>query len=83
MKKAPPRHAPPRQGTDFRDLVEWAKALGFECEMTKGNHIVFRRPNTAPVFASMTPGCPYARQNTRRDLKRALAEAEQRQHAKD
>lgn len=68
--------APVRGGSELRELLEWAKSLGFTCDITGSTHLVFRRPNTRAVFASYTPSCPYARRNTRRDLKRALREAE-------
>lgn len=70
--------APPRQGTDFRELVEWAKSQGFTCDTTGGDHLIFRRPNTRPIYASRTPSCSFARKKTRRDLQRAMAEADQR-----
>jgi hypothetical protein len=71
-------NAPVRNGAELRELILWAKARGFTCNTTGGTHLVFRRPNTRAVYASLTPSCPHARKNTRRDLKRALAEAEQR-----
>jgi predicted RNA binding protein YcfA (HicA-like mRNA interferase family) len=67
---------PVRKGSDLRELIEWAKALGFSCDLTGGDHLVFRHPNTRQVFASFTPSCKYARKKTRRDILRALAEAE-------
>jgi predicted RNA binding protein YcfA (HicA-like mRNA interferase family) len=68
-----------RAGTELRDLVEWAKELGFECERTRGSHIRFRRPNTPLVSSSMTPSDHRAYMNTRAKLKRALREAEDKQ----
>lgn len=73
MKK---KRAPSRKGSDLRKLLEWAKSYGFTCEVG-GRHLIFRRPNTRAVYASSTPSCQYGRENTRRDLMRALAEAEQ------
>lgn len=66
-----------RSGTELRDLVEWAKALGFEVERTRGSHIRFRRPNTPLVSSSMTPSDHRAYMNTRSKLKRALKQAEE------
>jgi hypothetical protein len=69
---------------EFRDLVEWAKTLGFTCERKKkSGHYVFRRPNTMPVFAASTASCARARLNNRRDLKHAIAESEQRQRERE
>jgi hypothetical protein len=65
----------------MRELIEYAKSLGFSCEMSGGGHLCFRRPNTMPVFASQSPSCKHARKKTRGDLKHALIEAEQRQKA--
>jgi predicted RNA binding protein YcfA (HicA-like mRNA interferase family) len=70
--------APVRKGSDLRELIEWAKSLGFICDTTGGHHLVFRRPNTRQVFASFTPSCIHARKKTRHDILRALAEAEQK-----
>lgn len=67
-----------RQGTELRNLLAWAKERGFECERTGADHLVFRRPETMPVFASFTPSCKFARQKTMRDLKHALIDSEQR-----
>lgn len=69
---------PSRKGSDLRKLLQWAKALGFTCE-TGGRHLIFRRHNTRAVYASSTPSCQYGHANTRRDLLRAVAEAEQTQ----
>ncbi|MNC10509.1 hypothetical protein D3C75_581620 [compost metagenome] len=68
-----------RKGADMRVLLAWAKELGFECGLSGGSHLVFRRPNTMPVFASLTPSCQFARHKTKRDLKYAIQESEQRQ----
>lgn len=70
---------PKRQGSEFRALVQWAAKLGFTCDLTNGKHLVFRRPNTRPVYASYSPSCYFARENTKGDLRRALREAEARQ----
>lgn len=70
--------APVRNGSELRQLLEWAKALGFTCDHTGHCHLVFRRPNTRQVYASGSPSCKHARKNTRRDLLRAVAEAEQK-----
>jgi hypothetical protein len=67
--------APQRGGSELRELLDWAKSLGFTCNVG-GKHLVFSRPFTRKVFASYTPSCRYARQNTRRDLLKAIAEAE-------
>jgi len=70
--------APARKGSELRDLIEYAKSLGFTCETTGGGHLCFRRPHTMPVYASQSPSCCYARRKTRGDLKHALIEAAQR-----
>lgn len=70
--------APARKGSELRELIEYAKSLGFTCETTGGGHLCFRRPHTMPVFASQTPSCCYARRKTRGDLKHALIEADNR-----
>lgn len=67
--------APQRGGSELRELLEWAKSLGFTCNVG-GKHLIFSRPFTRKVFASYTPSCPHARRNTRRDILKALAEAE-------
>lgn len=66
-----------RNGSEVRKLVAWAKDQGFHCERTKGSHIVFRRPNTVPVYSTLSPSCHHAYGNTRAELKRALRDAEQ------
>lgn len=71
-----------RRGSELRELIAYAKELGFTCEQTNSNHLVFRRPGTMPVWASLSPSCRCARLNTRRDLKHAVAHAgEGRGHA--
>lgn len=67
--------APQRGGSELRELLDWAKSLGFTCNVG-GKHLIFTRPFTRKVFASYTPSCPYARRNTRRDLLKAIAEAD-------
>lgn len=67
-----------RQGSETRELLAWAKELGFICEATGNSHLVFRRPDTMPVYASLTPSCQYARKKTKRDIRHALVESEQR-----
>lgn len=74
---------PVRNGNELRELLAWAKERGFTCDISGGSHLVFRRPHTMPVFASYTPSCMFARQKTRRDLKHALIESEQRQQLKE
>jgi hypothetical protein len=66
-------------GPELRALLDWAKELGFTCDITGGTHLVFRRPHTRPVYASYTPSCPFARKRTKGDLRRALRDAEQQQ----
>lgn len=67
--------APQRGGSELRELLEFAKSLGFTCNVGS-KHLVFTRPFTRKVFASYTPSCLYARRHTRRDLLKAFAEAE-------
>ena len=74
---------PVRKGTDLRQLLLWAKERGFNCEISGGSHLVFRRPNTMPVFASQTPSCIFARRKTKQDLKHAIAESEQRRQLRE
>lgn len=69
--------APSRGGSELRELLDWAKSLGFTCNVG-GKHLVFTRPYTRKVFASYTPSCKHARKNTRRDLLKALAEAKKK-----
>lgn len=70
--------APVRNGAELRKLLEWAKERGFTCEVSGSTHLIFRRPNTKSVYASYSPSCKFARLKTRRDLNRALIEAEQK-----
>lgn len=69
--------APQRCGPELRQLVKFAKELGFTCEVTGSNRLTFRRPHTRAVWASCTPGCHHARKNTRCDLLRAVREADE------
>ena len=70
-------HAPKRCGSELRKLIEFAKELGFTCETTGSTQLSFRRPHTRAVWASYSPSCRHARENTRHDLLRAVREAEQ------
>jgi len=70
-----------RKDGELLALIVWAKEFGFVCEKGK-THLVFRRPNTQPVFVASTPSCWRARKNNRRDLKHAMIESEQRQQAR-
>lgn len=69
--------APQRCGSELRKLIEFAKELGFTCEITGSNQLSFRRPHTRAVWASCTPSCHHARKNTRHDLLRAVREADE------
>ena len=69
--------APIRCGSELRKLIEFAKELGFTCEITGSNQLSFRRPRTRAVWASCTPSCHHARKNTRHDLLRAVREADE------
>lgn len=75
--------APKRKGSDMRELIEYAKSLGFTCETSGGGHLCFRRPNTMPVYASQSPSCIHARKKTRGDLRHALNESAERQRQRD
>ena len=83
MKKAKPRPVGKGGDNDLRDLIAWAKQFGFVCEQTRGNHLVFRRPSTMPVYVALTASCHRARQNNRRDLKHAIRESEQRKQLRE
>lgn len=74
---------PQRGGSDLRKLIAFAKELGFTCEVTGSTQLIFRRPRTRAVWASYTPSCRHARKNTRRDLIKAVAEAEAKQTSKE
>jgi len=68
--------APRRKGSEMRKLIEFAKELGFTCEITGSTQLVFYRPHTRAVWASYSPSCRHARKNTRHDLLKAVREAE-------
>jgi len=69
--------APQRGGSELRKLIDFAKELGFTCEVTGSTQLAFRRPGTRAVWASYTPSCRHARKNTRRDLIKAVREADE------
>lgn len=70
-------HAPRRNGSELRKLIEFAKDLGFTCHVTGSTQLTFRRPHTRAVWASYTPSCRHARKNTRHDLIKAVREADE------
>ena len=65
-----------RTGNELRNLIAWAKELGFSCEKTGGKHIIFRRPGTRAVYSSTTPSDHRAYENTKGKLKRAVRDAD-------
>jgi hypothetical protein len=67
---------PKRGGSELRKLIEFAKELGFTCEITGSTHLVFRRPHTRAVWAAYTPSNCNARKFTRHDLTKAVREAD-------
>lgn len=69
--------SPQRGGSELRKLIEFAKELGFTCEVTASTHLAFRRPHTRVVWASYTPSCGHARKRTRRDLIKAVRESDE------
>jgi serine/threonine protein kinase HipA of HipAB toxin-antitoxin module len=71
-----------RKNGEVLELQRWAEELGFVCEYGS-KHLVFRRPNTMPVFSAKSPSCYRACLNTRRDLKHAIIESEQRQKLRE
>jgi hypothetical protein len=64
-------------GSELRKLIEFAKELGFTCETTGSTQLAFHRPHTRAVWASYSPSCRHARKNTRRDLIKAVREADE------
>lgn len=55
---------------DMRDLVEFAKGLGYRIEQTNGKHIKFSLPGAKPIFTSSTPSDRRSWMNCRARLKR-------------
>lgn len=74
MKKSA-NNAPVRGGAELRDLLKFAKELGFTAETTNGTKIAFRRPDTKVVFAKYFAHC---RLSTRKNLVNAVKEAEKK-----
>lgn len=74
MKKSA-NNAPVRGGAELRDLLLFAKQLGFTCETANRTKLVFRRPDTKVVFAGYTS---HSRLTTKKKLQKAVFEAEQR-----
>lgn len=66
---------PVRGGAELRDLLIYARELGFTCETTGGTQLAFRRPDTKVVFAGYLA---HSRNSTRKKLMKAVKEAEQR-----
>jgi hypothetical protein len=60
---------------DMRDLVDYAKGLGWGIEQTNGKHLKFFMPGTKPVFTSSTPSDRRSWRNCKARLKRFAAEA--------
>lgn len=59
---------------DMRDLIEFAKNLGYSVDQTKGKHIKFSQPGTNPIFTSSTPSDCRSWLNCRARLKRHIAQ---------
>lgn len=74
MKKTANK-APVRGGAELRDLIQYAKELGFSCETTNGTGLKFRRPDTRLVFAGYLS---HSRDGTRKKLMKAVQEAEKK-----
>lgn len=60
----------------LRRLVEYAEALGFTLDAQRHRHLRFDRPGPPPVFASRTPGDRRSLENSKRDLRRAVAQSD-------
>lgn len=56
-----------------RELVEFAKALGFIASMARGGHIKFSREGCTPVFTSATPSDFRSWLNAKSELRRRVA----------
>ena len=59
---------------DMRDLIEYAKNLGYSVDQTKGKHIKFSHAGVSPIFTSSTPSDCRSWQNCRSRLKRYIAQ---------
>lgn len=55
-----------------RELVDFAKGLGFEAILGRGGHLKFSRPGCMPIFTSSTPGDHRAWLNAKSNLKRSV-----------
>lgn len=57
---------------DTRELIEFAKSLGFLAVPARSGHIKFTRPGCQPIFTSSTPSDHRAWLNAKSNMKRAL-----------
>lgn len=56
-----------------RELIDYAKGLGFKAEYTRNCHLKLEREGCRPVFMSGTPRDPRSLKNTKSQIRRSLA----------
>lgn len=55
-----------------QELVDLAKSMGFEAELTRNCHMKLTRPGCKPVFTSSSPGDVRALHNLKSHIRKSL-----------